>query len=52
MTRLGARDVRITTRAQLADPTDALYSTLHEVGHALYEQGSRRTCWIRRWAAG
>ena len=39
MTRLGARDVRITTRAQLADPTDALYSTLHEVGHALYEQG-------------
>ncbi|GGK96965.1 carboxypeptidase M32 [Deinococcus radiotolerans] len=39
MTRLGARDVRITTRAQLSDPTDALYSTLHEAGHALYEQG-------------
>lgn len=39
MTRLGGHDVRITTRSKENDPTDALYSTLHESGHALYEQG-------------
>ncbi|MDO4263214.1 MAG: carboxypeptidase M32 [Deinococcus sp.] len=39
MTRLGDRDIRITTRVRLDDPTDALYSTLHESGHAMYEQG-------------
>lgn len=39
MTRLGGHDVRITTRIKENDPTDALYSTLHEAGHALYEQG-------------
>ncbi|GGK43988.1 carboxypeptidase M32 [Deinococcus malanensis] len=39
MTRLGAHDVRITTRVREDDPTDALYSTLHEAGHAMYEQG-------------
>lgn len=39
MTRLGAHDVRITTRTKDTDPTDALYSTLHESGHAMYEQG-------------
>ncbi|WP_261664454.1 carboxypeptidase M32 [Deinococcus sp. Marseille-Q6407] len=39
MTRLGDHDIRITTRVQLSDPTDALYSTLHESGHAMYEQG-------------
>lgn len=39
MTRLGDHDVRITTRVQRRDPTDALYSTLHESGHAMYEQG-------------
>jgi carboxypeptidase Taq len=33
------RDVRITTRVDLADPSDCAFSTLHEVGHALYEQG-------------
>ncbi len=32
-------DVRITTRVKAHDLSDALYSTLHEVGHALYEQG-------------
>ncbi|HEU4724355.1 MAG TPA: carboxypeptidase M32 [Candidatus Eisenbacteria bacterium] len=32
-------DVRITTRVQENDLTDALFSTLHEAGHALYEQG-------------
>lgn len=39
MTRLGGQDVRITTRVREHDLTEALYSTLHETGHALYEQG-------------
>ncbi|SEJ45714.1 carboxypeptidase Taq Metallo peptidase. MEROPS family M32 [Deinococcus reticulitermitis] len=39
MTRLGGADVRITTRVKEGDPSEALYSTLHEAGHALYEQG-------------
>jgi carboxypeptidase Taq len=39
MTRLGDRDVRITTRVKERDVSEALYSTLHETGHALYEQG-------------
>ncbi len=32
-------DVRITTRVAENDPFNCLYSTLHEVGHAAYEQG-------------
>ena len=32
-------DVRITTRTVPQDPFNCLYSTLHEVGHACYEQG-------------
>ena len=32
-------DVRITTRTNPADPFNCLYSTIHEVGHATYEQG-------------
>ena len=32
-------DVRITTRISEADPFNCLYSTIHEVGHACYEQG-------------
>ncbi|QGX98529.1 carboxypeptidase M32 [Roseovarius faecimaris] len=31
-------DVRITTRVSEADPFNCLYSTIHEVGHACYEQ--------------
>ena len=31
-------DVRITTRVSEEDPFGALYSTIHEVGHACYEQ--------------
>jgi carboxypeptidase Taq len=31
-------DVRITTRTVEADPFNCLYSTIHEVGHAAYEQ--------------
>jgi carboxypeptidase Taq len=32
-------DVRITTRTSEEDPFNCLYSTIHEVGHACYEQG-------------
>ena len=35
----GPGDVRITTRVDEADPFNCLYSTAHELGHALYEQG-------------
>ncbi|SFE21722.1 carboxypeptidase M32 [Roseivivax sediminis] len=31
-------DVRITTRTAADDPFNCLYSTIHEVGHASYEQ--------------
>ena len=39
MTRFSLGDVRITTRVNENDLGDALFSTLHEAGHALYEQG-------------
>ncbi len=32
-------DVRITTRTSAEDPFNCFYSTVHEVGHATYEQG-------------
>lgn len=32
-------DVRITTRTDPGDPFNCFYSTIHEVGHACYEQG-------------
>jgi carboxypeptidase Taq len=38
-TRLGAGDVRITTRFDENDIGQALFSTIHEAGHAMYEQG-------------
>lgn len=34
-----AGDARITTRLDEHDPLGCLYSTIHELGHALYEQG-------------
>lgn len=40
MTRLGHDDIRITTRVKENDLAEALFSTLHETGHALYEQGT------------
>lgn len=33
------QDVRITTRISPRDPFNCFYSTIHEVGHACYEQG-------------
>src|SRR5262249_17540253 len=38
-TRFAAGDVRITTRVREDDLGDALFSTIHEAGHAMYEQG-------------
>ena len=37
--KFAADDVRITTRVRENDIGDALFSTLHEAGHAMYEQG-------------
>lgn len=39
MTKFSVGDVRITTRTKENDLSEALFSTLHESGHALYEQG-------------
>ncbi|MCB8942030.1 MAG: carboxypeptidase M32 [Ardenticatenaceae bacterium] len=39
MTKFSLGDVRITTRTKENDLSEALFSTLHETGHALYEQG-------------
>jgi carboxypeptidase Taq len=39
MIRLSQGDVRITTRVKEGDLTEALFSTIHEAGHALYELG-------------
>ncbi len=36
---LGPRDVRITTKPVPGAPFSALFSSIHECGHALYEQG-------------
>jgi carboxypeptidase Taq len=38
-TRFSSGDVRITTHVNENDLGDALFSTLHEAGHAMYEQG-------------
>jgi carboxypeptidase Taq len=40
-TRFSIGDVRITTRVDEHDLGNALFSTLHESGHAMYEQGIR-----------
>ena len=37
--RINPGDVRITTRYQENDIRDSFFSTIHEGGHALYEQG-------------
>ncbi len=34
-------DTRITTRVDLANPFNCIYSTIHETGHSCYEQGIR-----------
>ena len=39
MTKFSLGDVRITTRVKENNLGEALFSTLHEAGHAMYEQG-------------
>jgi carboxypeptidase Taq len=39
---LGLNDVRITTRFDPEHSASALFSTMHEAGHAMYEQGFRQ----------
>ena len=41
MTKFSLGDVRITTRSKENDLGDALFSTMHEAGHGMYEQGIR-----------
>ena len=38
-TEFSIGDVRITTRVNEDDLTEALFGTMHEAGHAMYEQG-------------
>ena len=38
-TAFSVNDVRITTRFEEDNPTATVFSTLHEAGHAMYEQG-------------
>lgn len=38
-TTFSVNDVRITTRFEADNPTATLFSTMHESGHAMYEQG-------------
>ncbi len=42
----GGADARITTRTAPRDPFNCLYSTIHEVGHAAYEQGIDPSYWL------
>ncbi len=37
----GENDVRLTIRSSAEDPMRAIFATLHEGGHALYDQGVR-----------
>lgn len=39
MTKFSLGDVRITTRVKEDHLSESLFSTMHEAGHALYEQG-------------
>ena len=36
---VGQKDVRVTTRIEEHNPFNAIFSTIHECGHGLYEQG-------------
>ncbi len=40
-TKFSLGDVRITTRVKENDLSEALFGTVHEAGHAMYEQGIR-----------
>lgn len=42
MTKFSLGDVRITTRVKERDLGEAIFSTMHESGHAMYEMGINR----------
>jgi carboxypeptidase Taq len=42
-TKFSLGDVRITTRVLKKDMTGSLFATMHEAGHAMYEQGVERS---------
>lgn len=46
------QDVRITTRTNPRDPFNCFYSTIHEVGHAAYEQNISRDYLLTPLGAG
>ena len=52
MTKFSTGDVRITTRVRENDLNEGLFSTIHETGHALYEQGIARRFEASPLAAG
>ena len=43
MTKFSLGDVRITTRVKERDLGEAIFSTMHESGHAMYEMGINRS---------
>ncbi|MEL6951826.1 MAG: carboxypeptidase M32 [Pseudomonadota bacterium] len=45
-------DVRITTRVDESDPFNCFYSTIHEVGHASYEQNVAAALGLTRLGQG
>lgn len=45
-------DTRITTRVEADNPFNCFYSTIHEVGHACYEQGISRDYLLTPLGAG
>ncbi len=51
-TTFGMGDVRITTRVIPDHLSSALFSTIHEAGHALYEQGFNSTLYRTPLATG
>jgi carboxypeptidase Taq len=51
-TSFAPTDVRITTRVSRNHLSEALFGTLHEMGHALYEQGVSPTLVRTRLAGG
>lgn len=51
-TSFSIHDVRITTRVKEEELTEALFSTIHETGHALYEQGIKPELEATPLAAG
>jgi len=51
-TSFSVNDVRITTRVAERDLSESLYSTLHEAGHGMYEQGVSETLEATPLASG